>query len=76
MTKAQQRQKASSSWAKKSACEGKAAYTNAEAKRRAKTSRFKLVEYRCKFCGWWHVGETLGKMMDKKRQSKLHPESE
>lgn len=76
MTKAQPREKASSSWAKQAGCDGKTKMTQATATKTAKRGKYHLAPYHCKFCGWWHVGETLGKKQDKKRQSKMDGDSE
>lgn len=76
MTKARKQQRASSFWARKSGCDGKVQMTQTVASRTAKRGKYRLVAYFCKFCGWWHVGESLGKVEDKKRTSKLHPDNE
>lgn len=76
MTKARQRKKASSSLVKQAGCDGKVQLSMTLARKIAKTKDKKMSAYRCRFCGWWHVGENSGKVLDKKKRLKMEGDSE
>jgi hypothetical protein len=49
---------------RRAGCESKSRYSRARAAAKAKRMRqrhdgARLTEYRCPFCGWWHIGERL-----------------
>lgn len=65
----QRRRKASSSSVKRAAsCEGKQKLTRDIAIKVCSHSEHKIMPYRCRFCGWWHVGLTTGKAKDDRRR--------
>lgn len=76
MTKAQRRKKASSSLVKRAGCDGKVQLTRTLALKIAKTKDKRMSAYRCRFCGWWHVGENSGKVLDKKKRLKMEGDRE
>lgn len=41
-----------------------------------KKSKYNTVAYRCRFCGWWHMGYSDGRTENRKKLSKLRPDSD
>jgi hypothetical protein len=51
-----------SSYSPEASCQGKQKYDRVMANKIArKTTKAKLLTYRCPFCGHWHVGKEKGK---------------
>lgn len=55
-------------------CEGKTGFSHSEAHRIAKGMRrhdLGVVQaYHCETCGWWHIGNHIAKIPDKRREVK------
>lgn len=52
-----------------SGCTGKKKMTAQEAQNNRKYT--KLNTYHCKYCGFWHVGNSAGKLLDNRKDDSM-----